>query len=73
MEFTGNKTNQKTVSRIRVFFHALIFVASFSLVFIVGWGGATTALGQLFGSYKFIIARIGGVLVILFGLATLDI
>jgi len=73
MEFTGNNTNGKTLTRIRVFFHALIFVASFSLVFIVGWGGATTALGQLFGSYKFVIARIGGVLVILFGLATLDI
>lgn len=73
MEFTGNKTNEKTISRIRVFLHALIFVASFSLVFIVGWGGATTAVGQLFGSYKSVIARIGGVLVILFGLATLDI
>jgi cytochrome c-type biogenesis protein len=56
-----------------VFLHALIFVASFSLVFIVGWGGASTVLGQLFGAYKSIIARLGGVLVILFGLATLDI
>ena len=73
MEFTGSQTNQKQFSRIRVFIHALIFVASFSLVFIVGWGGATTALGQLFGSYKSIIARIGGVLVILLGLAILDI
>lgn len=73
MELTGNNSNQKTVSRMRVFLHALTFVASFSLVFVVGWGGATTVLGQLFGSYKSIIARIGGVLVILFGLATLDI
>jgi cytochrome c-type biogenesis protein len=73
MEFTGNNTKEKTISRIRVFSHALIFVASFSLVFIVGWGGATTVVGQIFGSYKSIIARIGGVLVILFGLATLDI
>ncbi len=73
MEFTGDNSHQKTIGRIRVFFHALTFVASFSLVFIVGWGGATTALGQLFGSYKSIVARLGGVLVILFGLATLDI
>jgi cytochrome c-type biogenesis protein len=73
MELTGNQTTLKKVSRIRVFIHALIFVASFSFVFIVGWGGGTTALGQLFGAYKTIIARIGGVLVILFGLATLDI
>jgi cytochrome c-type biogenesis protein len=73
MELTGSQPNQKNISRIRILLHALIFVASFSLVFIVGWGGATTALGQLFGTYKAIIARIGGVLVILFGLASLDI
>jgi len=73
MEITGNPSKEKSFSRIKVFSHALIFVLSFSLVFIVGWGGATTALGQLFGSYKSIIARIGGVLVILLGLATLDI
>jgi cytochrome c-type biogenesis protein len=73
MEFTGSQTNQTPTSRIRVFLHALIFVASFSLVFIVGWGGASTVLGQLFGAYKSIIARVDGVLVILFGLATLDI
>jgi cytochrome c-type biogenesis protein len=73
MEFTSNTTKEKYFSRFRVFSHALIFVASFSLVFIVGWGGATTALGQIFGAYKSIIARVGGVLVIVLGLATLDI
>lgn len=73
MDLTGSQTSQKNIGRVRVFIHALIFVFSFSLVFIIGWGGAATALGQLFGSYKTIIARIGGVLVILFGLATLDI
>lgn len=73
MELTGSQAKPKSFGRIRVFIHALIFVASFSLVFIVGWGGATTALGQLFGTYKTIIARLGGILVILFGLATLDI
>ncbi len=30
----------------------------FSLVFIVGWGGATTLLGQIFGSYKGTIGKI---------------
>jgi cytochrome c-type biogenesis protein len=73
MEFTGNKINKIAFNRICVFSHALIFVASFSLVFIVGWGGATTALGQIFGAYKSVIARVGGVLVILLGLASLDI
>ncbi len=73
MEMTDAGTRQKDLKRLRVFTHALIFVASFSLVFVIGWGGATTALGQLFGSYKSTIARIGGILVILLGLATLDI
>jgi cytochrome c-type biogenesis protein len=59
--------------RLRIFLHALLFVAGFSLVFIVGWGGSVTLVGQLFGAYKNIIARIGGVIVITFGLATLEV
>jgi len=73
IDLAGNQTKHIVVPRVRVFLHALIFVAGFSLVFIVGWGGAATALGQVFGAYKSIIARIGGIVVILFGLATLDI
>jgi cytochrome c-type biogenesis protein len=53
--------------------HALLFVFGFSVVFIIGWGGAATALGQLFGAYKSLIGEIGGVVVILFGLFTLRI
>jgi len=48
MEFSGNKTMEKNASHIRVFSHALILVASFSLVFIVGWGGAATLAQQQF-------------------------
>ena len=59
--------------RLRIFLHGLLFVAGFSLVFIVGWGGSVTLAGQLFGTYKDIIARIGGVIVIAFGLATLEV
>lgn len=59
--------------RLIVFSHALFFVLGFSLVFIVGWGGAATLLGQVFGSYKGIIGKIGGVVVILFGLYTLGL
>ncbi|MBI1794164.1 MAG: hypothetical protein HYR70_08220 [Chloroflexi bacterium] len=64
---------QAVPHRREVFVHALLFVLGFSLIFIVGWGGTMTVLGQLFGEYKFILGRIGGVIVILFGLATLDI
>ncbi len=60
-------------ARLRIFLHALLFVAGFSLVFIVGWGGSVTLVGQFFGAYKRIIAQIGGILVIMFGLATLGV
>lgn len=53
--------------------HALLFVAGFSLVFIVGWGGAATLAGRLFSQYKTSLGRIGGLLVILFGLHTLGV
>jgi len=59
--------------RLKIFLHALLFVLGFSLVFIVGWGGSITALGQLFGAYKRAIAQIGGVVVIAFGLVTLEV
>ena len=59
--------------RLRIFLHALIFVAGFSLVFIVGWGGSVTLVGQVFREYKQAIAQIGGIVVIMFGLATLEV
>src|SRR5512134_2587084 len=59
--------------RLKIFLHALLFVFGFSLVFVIGWGGSVTALGQLFGTYKRVIAQMGGVIVIAFGLATLEV
>src|SRR5574338_233668 len=59
--------------RLTLFIHAFLFVTGFSLVFIVGWGGAATVFGQVFSQYKTILARIGGLVVILFGLATLGV
>jgi cytochrome c-type biogenesis protein len=72
METSAQITN-KPFNRLNVFMHALVFVIGFSVVFIVGWGGAATVLGQLFGQYKTVIGQFGGVVVILFGLASLDI
>ena len=74
---TSEATSQPVVypqgERVKILMHALLFVAGFSLVFIVGWGGSVTALGQLFGTYKRVLAQFGGVIVIIFGLATLEI
>lgn len=65
--------DQATPLRRRTFAHALFFVGGFSLVFVVGWGGATTLIGQLFGQYKAVLGRLGGAVVILFGLYTLGV
>ena len=62
-----------TKGRAYIFLHALAFVLGFSLIFVIGWGGATTILGQLFVTYKTWIARIGGLILIIFGLATMDV
>ncbi len=63
----------KTSQRFVVLLHALLFVLGFSIVFVIGWGGAVTAVGQLFGAYKYVLGRVGGVIVILFGLATMGV
>ena len=53
--------------RRRVLLHALAFVGGFSLVF-VGLGASFSALGQFLLDYRDWIRRVGGVLIILFGL-----
>lgn len=73
MSVSKGSTMVSGSERAQIFLHALLFVLGFSIVFVVGWGGSVTALGQLFGAYKRIIAQIGGVIVIAFGLATLEV
>ncbi|HTP42339.1 MAG TPA: cytochrome c biogenesis protein CcdA [Nitrospiria bacterium] len=46
---------------------ALIFIAGFSIVFIA-FGASATALGQLLLTHQEVIRRIGGALIIVFGL-----
>jgi cytochrome c-type biogenesis protein len=52
--------------------HALLFVAGFSLIFVL-LGASATALGGALKYYQTWIARAGGVLVILFGLLCLGV
>ncbi len=59
--------------RFNTFLHALAFVLGFSAIFIIGWGGAATLFGQIFVQYKTVIGQLGGLVVIVFGLVTLDI
>jgi cytochrome c-type biogenesis protein len=73
MSISSSSRITPSTSRFTSLRHALFFVGGFSLVFIVGWGGAATLFGQLFGQYKIALGRIGGVVVILFGLVTLGV
>jgi cytochrome c-type biogenesis protein len=51
-----------------VFSHALFFVAGFTLVFMVLFGLPTTLLSGVLGRYSLWISRIGGAVLVLFGL-----
>ncbi|MCK5641390.1 MAG: hypothetical protein KAJ19_11350, partial [Gammaproteobacteria bacterium] len=66
-------TSASKPTRIRTLGHALFFVGGFSLVFIIGWGGGATLLGQVFSQYKLFLGKLGGIVVIVFGLVTLGV
>lgn len=52
--------------------HALLFVAGFSLIFLA-LGASATLLGRLLITYRVWISRVGGVLVLAFGLYLLGV
>ena len=51
----------------RVMINSIAFILGFSVVFIA-LGAAATGLGQVLGVYKHTLARVAGVVIILFGL-----
>lgn len=67
---TGMTLEEMEDRRHWAFWHALLFVAGFSIVFILLGAGAT-ALGSTLKYHKMTIARVGGVLIILFGIYAL--
>ncbi|HSJ24632.1 MAG TPA: cytochrome c biogenesis protein CcdA [Longimicrobiales bacterium] len=60
------------VSRRAVLVPALFFVAGFSLIFVL-MGASATLIGQVLKVYQDWIARIGGLLIIVFGLHLLGV
>lgn len=67
---TGMTLEEMEDRRHWAFWHALLFVAGFSLVFLLLGAGAT-ALGSTLKYHKMTMARVGGVLIILFGIYAL--
>lgn len=62
---SGQETRQ--VSRLQVIFHGLAFVAGFSIVFIT-LGATASAIGRFLYAYREWITRVGGVMIVFFGL-----
>jgi cytochrome c-type biogenesis protein len=58
---------QEGVNRKATLIHAVLFVAGFSLIFIL-LGASASFLGQFFKAYEVWIARIGGLVIIALGL-----
>ena len=69
---TGLSLQEMTVKRRTALVNALLFVLGFSLVFIA-LGASATVLGRLLNAYQIWIQRVGGTLVILFGLYLLGV
>jgi cytochrome c-type biogenesis protein len=69
---TGMSLPETGVRRWGALIHALLFVAGFSLVFIL-LGASATALGRALNYYQVWLQRAGGILVIGFGLISLGV
>jgi len=69
---TGLSIEDVQKSRRAAFAHALLFVLGFTLIFLA-FGATATALGQLLLFYRDWITRVGGVLIIVFGLYMLGV
>lgn len=69
---TGMTLPEVTGRRRAALAHALLFVAGFSLVFVL-LGASATALGRALNYYQVWLQRVGGVLIILFGLLCLGV
>ena len=61
------------LKRWQVFSHALFFVAGFTLVFVVLFGLPTTLLSDVLLQYRDWISKIGGAILVLFGLHKLGV
>ena len=69
---TGMSLEDVQHARRSALLHAFLFVIGFSMIFILLGAGAT-AMGQVLRAYEAWITRIGGVLIIIFGLYLLGI
>jgi cytochrome c-type biogenesis protein len=67
-------TDRRAGERIRktIVVNALLFIAGFSAVFI-SFGASASLMGQVLSDYQHVIRKVGGILIILFGLYLMGI
>jgi cytochrome c-type biogenesis protein len=68
----ATKEGETSTPHWRVLLHGVFFVLGFSTIF-VALGAVASGIGRLLFSYKSIVAQIGGVIVVIFGLHTLGL
>lgn len=69
---TGLSFEDVTKARRTALIHSLLFILGFTLIFMA-LGASATLLGRLLLNYRFWISRVGGALIILFGLYLLGV
>ena len=69
---TGLTLEDVTKARRTALVHSLLFILGFTIIFMA-FGATATVLGRVLLSKKFLLSRIGGALVIVFGLYLLGI
>jgi len=69
---TGMTLEEMSGRRRMAMVHALLFVSGFALIFII-LGASATALGSALKYYQVWLQRVGGVLIILFGLYAMGV
>ena len=69
---TGMSLENVAVARRAAFVHTLLFVSGFTLVFLA-LGATATVFGRMLFAHSVWIARVGGVMVIVFGLFLLGV
>src|SRR5215213_9455721 len=69
---TGMTLPEVSGRRRTALIHALLFVAGFSLIFIL-LGASATALGRALNYYQVWLERFGGLLIVAFGLLCLGV
>ena len=69
-QLTGEQDRERI--RWKTMKHSLAFIAGFSTVFIA-FGASATLIGQFFLSYQGALRKLGGILIVLFGLYILGV